>query len=363
MRDIREIGSLCGRGGGKPLVVAGPCSAESEEQVRATAASLSQLGVDVFRAGIWKARTHPGGFEGVGERGLSWLQAVKSATGMRVATEVANSAHVAAALAAGIDVLWIGARTSASPFATQEIADALRGHDEVTVLVKNPVNPDLELWIGALQRIYNAGITRLGAIHRGFTAYGSQLYRNEPRWHIAIELRRRLPELTILCDPSHMGGKRELVAPISQCAIDMGFDGLMIECHCAPEQARSDSAQQLTPAQLKTVLDSLVARSPQPLTDELQTLRLQIDQCDRELLNVLTRRMAVSRQIGVFKKAHNLQILQPERYDDIVRRLSEAGAQTGMSAEFMQTLMQVIHEESVRQQLRLYRPSQDESEQ
>ena len=219
----------------KPVVIAGPCSAETEEQVMTTAKELASFGIKIFRAGIWKPRTKPGGFEGVGEPGLEWLKRVKEETGMANATEVATVAHVEAALNANVDILWIGARTSANPFAMQEIADALKDHPEVNVLVKNPVNPDIELWIGALQRLYNAGIRHLGAIHRGFSTYGKHLYRNVPQWHIAIELRRRIPQMQIFTDPSHMGGKRELVAPLSQEAMDLGFDGLMVESHCSPD--------------------------------------------------------------------------------------------------------------------------------
>ena len=241
MNDIKPI-KFCGVDSKRPVVIAGPCSAETEEQVMETAKDLAKNGVRIFRAGIWKPRTKPGGFEGVCSVGLTWLQEVKKETGMLVATEVANKQHVEEALNAGVDVLWIGARTSANPFAMQEIADSLVGAD-VPVLVKNPVNPDLELWIGAMQRIYNAGIRQIGAIHRGFSAYGKHLYRNMPQWHIPIELRRRMPELTLICDPSHIGGKRELVAPLSQQAMDMGFDGLIVESHCDPDSAWSDKSQ------------------------------------------------------------------------------------------------------------------------
>ncbi len=338
---------------GEPLVIAGPCSAETEQQTLDTARALSAIGVKVFRAGIWKPRTMPGGFEGVGDQGLQWLRRVHDEIGMAVATEVATVDHVRAALDAGISILWVGARTSANPFAMQDIADALNGHDEVTVLVKNPLNPDLSLWLGALQRIRNAGITRLCAVHRGFSSAGSHLYRNDPQWHIPFELRRLVPGMTILCDPSHIGGKREFVAPLSQLALDMGFDGLMIESHCAPDQALSDSAQQVTPEELKTILDRLVVRSGAPIEDELSLLRQQIDDCDHELLAVLARRMSVSREIGRFKKAHNLRVVQPTRYQEVIKaRLSE-GQSLGLDEEFTQRVMQAIHEESVRQQLNL----------
>ena len=352
IHDVRPL-TFPGLESGAPIVIAGPCSAETALQTLDAARALSLAGVKVFRAGVWKPRTMPGGFEGVGDRGLSWLQVVKRETGMLVATEVATVEHVRAALDAGIDILWMGARTSANPFAMQDIADELRGHDEVTVLVKNPVNPDLDLWIGALQRILNAGITRLGAVHRGFSSAGSHIYRNDPQWHIPFELRRLAPSMTILCDPSHIGGRREFVEPLSQQALDMGFDGLMIESHCDPDHALSDSAQQVTPAALKEILGRLVVRLGTPIEDELSLLRQQIDDCDHELLAVLARRMSVSREIGRFKKAHNLRVVQPARYQDMINaRLDEAGS-LGLQSDFTQRVMQAIHEESVRQQLNL----------
>ena len=338
---------------GAPIVIAGPCSAETEQQTLDAARALSAIGVTVFRAGLWKPRTLPGGFEGVGDRGLPWLQAVKRETGMAVATEVATVEHVRAALDAGIDILWMGARTSANPFAMQDIADALHGHDDVTVLVKNPVNPDLELWLGALQRLCNAGITRLGAVHRGFSSAGAHIYRNDPQWHIPFELRRHAPSMTILCDPSHLGGKREFVGALSQLALDMGFDGLMIESHCNPDQALSDSAQQVTPDNLKVILDHLVVRSGSPFDNELALLRQQIDDCDHELLAVLARRMSVSREIGRFKKRHNLRVVQPARYQEMIGARLEEGDSLGLEPGFTQRIIQNIHEESVRQQLNL----------
>lgn len=334
-----------------PIVIAGPCSAESEQQTLDTARALSAIGVKVYRAGIWKPRTMPGGFEGVGDQGLSWLQAVKRETGMKVATEVATVEHVRAALDAEIDILWIGARTTANPFAIQNIADELQGYGQVTVLVKNPVNPDLDLWLGALQRFYNAGITRLGAVHRGFSSAGAHIYRNDPQWHIPFELRRLAPGMTLLCDPSHIGGKREFVEPLSQLAMDAGFDGLMIESHCCPDEALSDSAQQITPDALKSVLDKLVVRSGVPIEDELALLRQQIDDCDHELLAVLARRMSISREIGRFKKAHSLRVVQPARYQDVMRARIDEGNRLGLDEDFTQRIIQAIHEESVSQQL------------
>lgn len=334
----------------RPIVIAGPCSAETEEQVMTTAKELAKNGVRIFRAGIWKPRTKPGGFEGVGSVGLPWLQNVRRETGMLVSTEVATRYHVEEALKSGIDVLWIGARTSANPFAMQDIADALCGVD-IPVLVKNPVNPDLELWIGAMERLYNAGVTRLGAIHRGFSAYGKHLYRNMPQWHIPIELHRRLPQLSIFCDPSHIGGKRELVASLSQQAMDMGFDGLIIETHCNPDNAWSDKTQQITPEVLNLILHTIVVRETKQTTESLSLLRQQIDQIDNELLEALAKRMRVSREIGQYKKEHNMPVVQTTRYDDILNSRAKAAEDMGMSGDFMKVVYQAIHEESVRQQI------------
>lgn len=349
MNDIKPI-KFCGVDSKRPVVIAGPCSAETEEQVMETAKDLAKNGVRIFRAGIWKPRTKPGGFEGVGSVGLTWLQEVKRETGMLVATEVANKQHVEEALNAGVDVLWIGARTSANPFAMQEIADSLVGAD-VPVLVKNPVNPDLELWIGAMQRIYNAGIRQIGAIHRGFSAYGKHLYRNMPQWHIPIELRRRMPELTLICDPSHIGGRRELVAPLSQQAMDMGFDGLIVESHCDPDSAWSDKSQQVTPEVLNFILNMLVVRDTTQTTESLTLLRQQIDQIDNDLLEALSKRMRISREIGQYKKEHSMPVVQTGRYDDILNSRAAAAEELGMNGDFMKTVYQAIHEESVRQQI------------
>lgn len=352
LQDIQPL-SFPGIDDGDPILIAGPCSAETEEQTLDAARALSGIGVKIFRAGIWKPRTMPGGFEGVGDRGLPWLQTVKRETGMLVATEVATIDHVRAALDAGIDILWMGARTSTNPFAMQEIADMLRGHNEVTVLVKNPLNPDLDLWLGALQRIMGAGITRIGAVHRGFSSAGEHIYRNNPQWHIPFELRRLAPGMTILCDPSHIGGKRKYVESLSQIALDTGFDGLMVESHCHPDQALSDSAQQVTPQDLDAILHRLVVRSGAPIEDELDLLRQQIDDCDHELLAVLARRMSVSREIGHFKRAHNLRVVQPQRYQDMIAARLDEAEQLGLQTDFTQRVMQAIHEESVRQQLSL----------
>lgn len=336
----------------KPLIIAGPCSAETEEQVMDTATELANNGIKIFRAGIWKPRTKPGGFEGIGTEGLGWLQEVKAKTGMYTATEVATRQHVKEALDAGVDILWIGARTSANPFAMQEIADTLQeAGKDVVVLVKNPVNPDIELWIGAMQRIYNAGIRRIGAIHRGFSTYGKHLYRNLPQWHIPTELRLRYPKLPIFVDPSHIGGKRELIAPISQQALDMGFNGLIIESHCNPDKAWSDASQQVTPEILNFILNTLVIRDSKQTTENLTLLRQQIDQIDNELLDVLSKRMRVSREIGQYKKEHRMPAVQADRYNDIIRTRVKLGEEMGLGTEFMKTILLAIHDESVRQQI------------
>ena len=347
MNDIQPI-TLPGIDPRRPLVIAGPCSAETEEQVLDTARSLAAD--RICRAGLWKPRTKPGGFEGVGETGIPWLQRVKRETGMYTSTEVATREHVAAALKGGVDLLWIGARTAANPFAMQEIADALRGAD-VPVLVKNPVSPDLELWIGAIERIYNAGIRRIGAIHRGFTSIDKSLYRNHPMWAIPIELHRRLPRLPIFCDPSHIGGKRELIAPLSQQAMDLGFDGLIIEAHCSPDCAWSDKAQQVTPEALAYIIRNLVIRDESITTESLTELRSQIDKLDDQLLELLSRRMRVSRDIGQYKKEHNMPVLQTQRYEELLARRAGQAEQMGMDREFMRTVLQAIHEESIRQQM------------
>lgn len=345
-----------------PIIISGPCSAETPEQVIDTARRLSRAGVKIFRAGIWKPRTKPGGFEGIGVPALEWMQKVKAETGMATAVEVANRAHVEAALAHGIDILWIGARTTGNPFAMQEIADALQeAGAELPVLVKNPMNPDIELWIGAMQRLYNAGIRRLGAIHRGFSVYGQHLYRNQPQWRIPLELRRRYPSLPIICDPSHMGGKRELVASLSQQALDMGFDGLIIESHCNPECAWSDKDQQVTPEVLSVILDNLVYRDTPTQAESLVQLRRQIDQLDNELLEILDKRMSVSREIGSYKKSHNMPVVQPGRYGDIMNTRVKAAVALGMSEDFMRTVLSAIHEESVRQQVELVNTSTPEA--
>ncbi len=336
----------------RPLVIAGPCSAETEDQVMDTAKQLAKNGIKVFRAGVWKPRTKPGGFEGNGVAALPWLQQVKKETGMLVATEVATAKHVEEALKYGVDLLWIGARTTADPFAVQEIADTLKGVD-MPILVKNPVNPDLELWIGALQRINNAGIKRLGAIHRGFSTYDKKLYRNLPQWHIPIELHRRIPELPIICDPSHISGRRDLISPLCQQAMDLQFDGLIIESHCDPDHAWSDASQQLTPDVLSLVLNNLVIRETNQTTENLAELRKQIDEIDMEVTEMLAKRMRVAREIGIYKKEHEMAILQTQRYDEIINKRVEAGSAMEMDGEFMKVVFEAIHAESVRQQMKI----------
>lgn len=336
----------------RPLVIAGPCSAETEEQVMTTAHQLANKGIKIFRAGIWKPRTKPGGFEGKGEEALPWMTRVKEETGMLISTEVATPKHVESALKAGIDILWIGARTSANPFAMQELADSLRGID-IPVLVKNPVNPDLELWIGALERINGAGITRLGAIHRGFSSIDQKIYRNAPMWHIPIELHRRYPQLPIICDPSHIGGRRDLIAPLCQQAMDMGFAGLIVESHCNPDTAWSDAKQQVMPDVLDFILDRLVIRESVELTESLAALRKQIDELDNELMTLLTKRMRVNREIATYKKEHNMAVVQTGRYSEILEKRGAQGQLCGMDAEFVKKIFEAIHEESVRQQTEL----------
>lgn len=336
----------------RPLIIAGPCSAETEEQVMQTAHQLANKGIKIFRAGIWKPRTKPGGFEGKGEEALPWMARVKKETGMLISTEVATPKHVESALKAGIDILWIGARTSANPFAMQELADSLRGID-IPVLVKNPVNPDLELWIGALERINGAGITRLGAIHRGFSSIDQKIYRNAPMWHIPIELHRRCPQIPIICDPSHIGGRRDLIAPLCQQAMDMGFAGLIVESHCDPDCAWSDAKQQILPDVLDFILDRLVIRESVELTESLAALRKQIDELDNELMTLLTKRMRVSREIATYKKEHNMAVVQTGRYSEILEKRGAQGQLCGMDAEFIKKVFEAIHEESVRQQTEL----------
>lgn len=339
-----------------PLIIAGPCSAESESQVLQIAGELKANGINIFRAGIWKPRTKPGGFEGVGSIGLDWLRKVKQQYGMYVSTEVANKNHVIEAVSSGVDILWIGARTCANPFAMQEIADTLEMLSiDIPVLIKNPVNPDLELWIGGIQRIYNAGIRRIGAIHRGFSVYGKHIYRNQPQWHLPIELHRRFPDLSIIHDPSHVGGKREFVSTLSQQALDLGFDGLMVETHDNPDCALSDKDQQITPQALFEILSKLVYRKKDQTNEILNQLRQQIDEYDYELIELLAKRMSVCREIGEYKKEKAISIVQNKRYDEIMSSRVLRANQLGLSSEFIVNVLESVHTESIRQQIDVFR--------
>lgn len=335
-----------------PIVMAGPCSAETEAQVMQTAEALARKGCHIFRAGLWKPRTKPGGFEGQGQKALPWLRRVKEETGMLIATEVATPQHVELCLKHSIDVLWIGARTTANPFAMQALADSLHGVD-IPVLVKNPVNPDLELWIGSMERINRAGIRRLGAIHRGFSSYGGKIYRNSPMWQIPLELRRRIPALPILCDPSHIGGQRELIAPLCQQAMDLGFDGLIVETHHTPDLAWSDAQQQVTPDRLDVILSHLVVRDKQQTVEAIDQLRRQIDDLDNQLIELLSNRMRICREIGRYKREHNITVFQASRYNEILEKRGAQATRCDMSAEFVATVFENVHQESVRQQMKI----------
>ena len=336
-----------------PLVIAGPCSAETEEQVLKIAHELKNSDVSIFRAGIWKPRTRPGGFEGVGEIGLKWLQKAKAETGLLMATEVATAAHVKLALEHDIDVLWIGARTTVNPFAVQEIADALQGTDKI-VLLKNPVNPDLSLWIGGLERLYNANIKKLGVIHRGFSTYEKTKYRNNPEWQIAIDLQNRFPDLPLICDPSHITGKRDMIQEVSQQALDLNYDGLIIETHIDPDNAWSDAAQQVTPATLKQMFINLrvrkVSDDESEYNQKMAKLRMQIDEFDGKLLEILGNRMKVADKIGLLKKEKNVAILQNQRWNEILDRMILEGQEKGLSNEFVMQLFKAIHQESITHQ-------------
>ena len=336
-----------------PLVIAGPCSAETEEQVLKIAHELKNSDVSIFRAGIWKPRTRPGGFEGVGEIGLKWLQKAKAETGLLMATEVATAAHVKLAIEHDIDVLWIGARTTVNPFAVQEIADALQGTDKI-VLLKNPVNPDLSLWLGGLERLYNANIKKLGVIHRGFSTYEKTKYRNNPEWQIAIDLQNRFSNLPLICDPSHITGRRDMIQEVSQQALDLNYDGLIIETHIDPDNAWSDAAQQVTPATLKQMFIDLKMRKP---TDEnaewnkaLAMQRAYIDELDSKLIDFLGKRMVVAEKIGLLKKEKNVDILQNKRWNEILGKMILEGNDKGLSEEFILKIFKAIHQESINHQ-------------
>ncbi len=338
----------------RPLIIAGPCSAETHDQVMDTALQLAETGrVDVIRAGIWKPRTRPGHFEGIGIKGLPWLQEVKSRTGLPVTVEVANARHIDEALNFDVDILWIGARSTVNPASVQEIASALKGVD-VTVLIKNPMNPDIELWMGALERITNAGIKNIGLIHRGFSTFGNTEYRNSPMWHIAIEMKRRNPDLMMICDPTHISGRREIIQRVAQKAIDLDFDGLMIESHINPRLAWTDGYQQVTPAVLKNMLESIIWRrektGQQFINSHLEQLRDQIDLIDDELFELLARRMRVAEQIGVYKKNNEITILQKNRWNEILEKRGQAGKLLGLSDGFVEQYLTAIHMESISHQ-------------
>lgn len=336
-----------------PLVIAGPCSAETEEQVLKIAHELKDTDVNYYRAGIWKPRTRPGNFEGVGALGLKWLQKVKAETGLKTATEVANRAHVELALEHDIDLLWIGARSTVSPFIVQEIADALKGTDKI-VLVKNPVNPDLALWLGAVERLSTADIKNLGVIHRGFSSYDKTKYRNTPEWQMAIELQTKFPDLPLINDPSHITGNRDMIFDVSQTALDLNFDGLMIETHFDPENAWSDAAQQVTPASLIQIMKDLKIRKESTpevdYNDQLQNLRAQIDVIDNQLLETLGKRMKVAEGIGLLKKQKNVAVLQSKRWNEILGKMVLEGEQYNLSEEFILKLFKAVHQESINHQ-------------
>ncbi len=336
-----------------PLVIGGPCSAETEEQVLKIAHQLKDSDVSIFRAGIWKPRTRPGMFEGVGAIGLKWLQKAKKETGLLIATEVANAAHVKLALEHDIDVLWIGARSTVSPFIVQEIADALNGTEKI-VLVKNPVNPDLALWLGGMERLYSANIKNLGLIHRGFSSYEKSKYRNIPEWQIAIEVQNKFPDLPLICDPSHISGRRDLIFDISQTALDLNFDGLMIESHWDPDNAWSDAKQQVTPSKLIEIMKNLKIRKQNNLEEEykskLDNYRSQIDVFDQNILETIAKRMKISNEIGSLKKTKNVAVLQNKRWKEVLEKMVIEGKEKDLSSEFTRKIFKAIHQESINHQ-------------
>ena len=342
------------RKGQKPVIIGGPCSVETKEQLLDTSRRLFKTGyVDMIRGGIWKPRTRPGTFEGVGAKGLPWMQEVKDITGLPVTVEVAKASHVELCLEFGIDILWIGARTTVNPFAVQEIADALKGVD-IPILVKNPINPDLALWKGAIERLQAVGLKDIGAIHRGFSNLGEKYYRNRPQWQIAIQFINDMPDIPMICDPSHICGRRDILQDVSQKALDLDFDGLMIESHINPDEAWSDAKQQITPETLKQLLMNLVLREDRqddaPVQNRLDLLRQDINNIDEEVLNLLSNRMKVAREIGLYKKENNITILQQKRWNDILEKGKKFAKQHGLSENFMVKYLQSIHDESINQQ-------------
>ncbi len=341
-----------------PIVIAGPCSAETEEQVLKIAHQLKDTDTTVLRAGIWKPRTRPGNFEGVGEEGLKWLQKAKEETGMLVTTEVANASHVDLALKYDVDILWVGARTTVSPFIIQEIADALKGTDK-PVLIKNPVNPDLSLWLGAVERIHTSGVNNIGVIHRGFSTYEKTAYRNNPEWRLPIELQNRFPDLPLILDPSHIAGKRDIIFDLCQTALDLNYDGFMIETHHDPDNAWSDAAQQITPNILAQITQDLRIRK---VTDksleyrnELNTLRTNIDVVDHQLIDILSKRMKISDSIGQLKKANNVAVLQSRRWNEILGKMILEGKEKGLGEEFVLKVFKAIHLESITHQEKIFK--------
>lgn len=356
MTDIKELKSIETTNpfkSKKPYLIAGPCSAESEEQVLETARRLFRTGsVDMLRAGIWKPRTRPGSFEGVGAKGLPWMQKAKDLTGLPIITEVAKASHVELCLEFGFDALWIGARTTVNPFAVQEIADALRGVD-IPVLVKNPINPDLALWLGGMERMQKAGLTKLGAIHRGFSNSGEKIFRNRPQWQIAIDFKTEMPDVPMICDPSHICGRRDLLSAVSQKSFDLNFDGLMVESHITPDEAWSDAAQQITPEVYGDMISNLIIRDESldsKATTDLDRLRKQIDLIDDELIHILSSRMKVAREIGTYKKENKITILQSSRWKEILKKYIDKGNKNDLSEDFVSRFIKAVHDESISQQ-------------
>jgi len=345
--------SIFSKKGNKPFLIAGPCSAETEEQVMATAKGLKDVGIDLFRSGVWKPRTRPGAFEGNGSVALPWLQRVKDELGIRTTIEVATALQVEKALKFRIDVLWIGARSTANPFSVQEIADALQGV-EIPVMVKNPTNPDLDLWIGAIERVQTAGIKNVAAIHRGFSSYGKSIFRNEPYWEIPIELRRRMPEIPLFCDNSHICGNRVELKNVAQYALDLNYDGLMTESHCDPDHAWSDAQQQITPAEYSRLISELAFKrensDDQDFLTHVASIRQQIDELDAAVLKLIAQRMELSEQIGLQKRHHNISILQLQRWNEILEKAKAFGRQEGLSERFIQHYLSAVHQESIAKQ-------------
>jgi chorismate mutase len=340
----------------RPVLIAGPCSAETEEQVLATAHGLKNQNIDLYRAGIWKPRTRPGAFEGIGSQGLPWLKRVKQETGMRVTTEVATGQHVYECLKYGIDVFWIGARTTVNPFSVQEIADAMAG-TEIPVIVKNPVNPDYKLWVGAIERLYKVGLRRIAAIHRGFSTYGDSKYRNVPRWQMAIDLMQEFPDLEVICDISHICGRRDILAETAQKAYELNFDGLMVEVHPTPDTAWSDAAQQITPSQFGDMIAGLVRRSMSSddpdYVSRIENFRQQIDDLDEEIIHLIAQRMQLVKEIGYVKKDKNIAIFQPERWRILVDACRKRAEKNELSRDFVELFLEAIHQEGINQQERV----------